>query len=167
MTSHFLYTAVAGRNPGVFVPQHVWIARLTDEAGMLLWSNDITEPAFEVGTAEKGHYLAVAAALSHVSPGSHLVLIAKEKSTLWYPFSEGLEGPKRYHHRKPNGQLFKASDLIRPIDEAALAKGVSIGCRPPASGDESELLAQAGDDVRARKEAAEEILSAPDTKFSR
>ncbi|UWU21088.1 hypothetical protein N2601_17850 [Rhizobium sp. CB3060] len=165
MASLMLYTAVAGRNPGMFIPAHVWVSRLVDGVGVLTWTNDSAKPNFDDGTPEKGHYAAVLAALPQVAQRSSLVIIAKEKSTLWDPFKEGAEGPKRYHHRKPNGEPYKAEKLIRSIDDLAAAREITIVCRPPVSELEREMLAQASDDAKARRDAAEEALAKADEKF--
>ena len=77
----------------------------------------------------------------------------------------GPDGPVPLHHRKANGDLYKDEKLIRAIDALAQHRKVTIWASPPETPEEREHLAQAGDDARLRRDAAEAASSSPNDKF--
>lgn len=160
-----LYIGVSGRNAGVFNAGSVWAIRLEDPTGETAWTNADSPVRFSNHNPHDAYFYAVLEALPLIPEGGRLRLVAKEKSELWWPFRLEAGGPVPLHHRKASGELYKDEKLIRAIDALAQHRQIAIWASPPVTNGEREHLAQAGDDARLRREAAEAATNTPDDKF--
>ncbi len=166
MASFTAYIAVSGRNSGVFVPAYVWLARVFNEQGQPVWSNDHEPPSFVDGHPHLGYFRAAKAALEQMTEGSTLTLSAKPNTPLAWPFGGEL---RTYHHRraegKRKGEEYADAAEIRKLDELAQQLKVTLTSRPPSGEEELELLAQTVDDVARRRDSAEDAAAMADDKF--
>lgn len=160
-----LYVGVSARNAGVFNAGSVWAIRLEDSSEVAVWVNTESPPEFSQHNAHDAYFYAVLEALPFVPEGGQLRLVAKERSELWWPFHLGPDGPVPLHHRKANGEAFKDEKLIRQIDALAQQRQITIWANRPQTPEEREQWAQARDDARLRRDAAEAVTASPDAKF--
>jgi hypothetical protein len=178
-----IYCAVAGNNSGQF-PQHVYLARVEDEAGNLIWTNQDEPAQLESGSTDKGFHKCVLAWLPKWRPAildrlstwlstadkssvaaelvapRRLVIIASDGDRTFAAYQHTSGELLARNFRRADGKPWGNAAWIAQTLAEAEELGVSISCRTPQDIREVAMLELTQNEAKRRWRSAVKALTA-------